>query len=116
MGRDDEGEDDEVVVLTTEDGEELAFEVLGVLEVDGKEYALLTPSDEAEDPEGIDVHIFSYDQKDDGTEVFSDIDDAVFEKVRAAAERMFGGEDDEDEDEDEDDEGKRGEGGGAPDA
>ena len=106
MGRDEE-DDDEVVVLTTEDGEELAFEVLGVLEVDGKEYALLTPSDEAEDPEGIDVHIFSYDQKEDGTEVFSDIDDAVFEKVRAAAEKMFGGED-EDDDSEEEGEGEAG--------
>jgi uncharacterized protein YrzB (UPF0473 family) len=110
MSGPEEEDENDVVVLTSEEGEEISFEVLGIIDVDGKEYALLTPVDESDDPAGIDVHIFSYEQKDDGTEVFSDIDDAVFEKVRAAAEEMFGSAgDDDDDDEEEEEEAEGGE-------
>lgn len=103
MAREDDGEgidgDDDIVVLTSDDGEEIAFEVLGVVEVEGQSYALLTPAEpeddevaEGEDENGVDVHVFRYKETDDGPEFDDDVDDATFAKVQEAAKSLFGDE------------------------
>ena len=78
--------DNEPVVLVDEDGEEHAFIVIDVIEVDDKEYAILQPSEEDSDaddaPEAI---ILRFDTDSDGEEVLSDIDDDdEWEKVADA--------------------------------
>lgn len=94
MGRDgaddedDEGDDD-IVVLTADDGEEIPFEVLGVVEVEGQEYALLTPADAEDEDEGVDIHVFRYRETEEGPEFDDDVDDATFAKVQEAAKALF---------------------------
>lgn len=95
MGRDggdqeQEDGDDDIVVLTADDGEEIPFEVLGVVEVDGQEYALLTPADaDEDDEEGVDVHVFRYRETDDGPEFDDDVDEETYAKVQEAAKALF---------------------------
>jgi uncharacterized protein YrzB (UPF0473 family) len=97
MGRDDGDDndgDDDIVVLTSDDGEEIAFEVLGVVEVEGQDYALLTPAEPDDDDEGdgVDVHVFRYKETEDGPEFDDDVDDETFAKVQEAAKALFGDE------------------------
>lgn len=82
-------EEDETVVLTDADGNETEFVILGIVEVEGEDYALLTPSD-AEDENATEVFIFRYGEDEDGNETFSNVEDEeTFGKVRATAEAMF---------------------------
>ena len=61
MGREEEDEEEDIVILEGEDGEEIAFQVLAVVEVDGQDYALLVEiDDDGELPEEFDVHVFRY--------------------------------------------------------
>ncbi|MCI8519149.1 MAG: DUF1292 domain-containing protein [Clostridia bacterium] len=48
----DEEELDNVIVLNDEDGNEVNFEFLDLVELDGEEYVILLPTDEAEDEPG----------------------------------------------------------------
>lgn len=91
MGHEEEDDDSgEVVTLTDDDGNEVTFEMLAIVEVDGQDYALLTPVDlDDEGEEGIDIHIFRYKETEDGTEFDDDLDEATFEKVQAAADELF---------------------------
>lgn len=92
-------DEDEVVVLSDAEGNETEFSILGIVEVEGEDYALLTPTD-AEDEEATEIFIFRYEQDEDGGEIFSDVqDEEVFQKVRAQAEALFASLEDEDEDE-----------------
>jgi len=69
------------------------------VEVDGEEYALLTPADAPDDAEQTEIYIFAYGHDEDGGETFSEVDDdETLAKVQAEAEKLFEeGEDDEDE-------------------
>ena len=90
MGGKDEEEDDEIVILEGENGEEIAFQVLAVVEVDGQDYALLVEIDEeGELPEEFDVHVFKYKEGADGPEFDDDVDEATFAKVREAAAELL---------------------------
>lgn len=84
------GEDD-IVVLTGEDGEDVAFQVLAIVKVEGQEYALLGEVDEetGELPEEIDVHVFRYAESDEGPEFDDDVDEATFEKVKLAFQKLM---------------------------
>jgi len=83
-------EQEEIITLVDESGEEHEFELIDVIEVDGKQYALLTPLD----GDGR-VYIFAIEKKD-GEEVLRAVDDdEEFEKVSAAIDELM--EDDEDE-------------------
>lgn len=89
MGAEEE-QDDDVVVLVAEDGTEVAFQVLAIVEVEGHDYALLAELDaEGELPDEIDVHVFKYTETEAGPEFDDDVDEATFEKVKAAANELF---------------------------
>lgn len=93
-----EDEDDvDVIVFTNDEGEEVAFELLGEVEVDGTRFALMTPAS-MEDENEIDVHIFKVEAGPDGEDLFSDdIEESMFDRVQEAAEALFAGEDDDEE-------------------
>lgn len=85
----DEDEDD-VVVLVDAEGNELEYHLLGVIEVEEEEFALLTPADDDEESESMEVVLMRYDEDEDGGMIFQDIEDeALFAKVQAAAEVYF---------------------------
>jgi uncharacterized protein YrzB (UPF0473 family) len=74
---DDEEDDADFLTLEFDDGEEVECEIMGVFEVEGKEYIALIPNDGTDD-----VYIYGY--KEIGEEEFELIDiddDAEFEKV-----------------------------------
>lgn len=83
-------EENDIVVLSDAEGNETEFEFVAKVEVDGVEYALLTPNAVEESEENTEIFIFKYEQDEDGGETFSDVpDEAIFAKVRAQAEELF---------------------------
>lgn len=99
---DDEEDDDDVVILSDADGNETEFQFLALVEVEGDQYALLTPADDSEE-NATEIFIFKYEQDEDGGEIFSDVaDEETFAKVRAEAEQLFSTLEDEPEEDDED--------------
>ena len=70
--------DEEVLVFTTDEGDEVEFVILNSLEYEGKEYILVTEDPEAED---VEVQILRLDgeepvgDEDECIEVFNSIDD-----------------------------------------
>jgi len=119
--------DDDHVVLTDEDGKEHSFEVVDVIEVEGSEYAILTPDEESEDEdEPGEAMIFRIEHGEGDEEMLVEIeDDEEWERVAEAYDRLADEDEDflededeeddedddafldEDEDEDEDDDGDR---------
>lgn len=90
MADDEEDGVNVVVTLADAEGNERAFVILGVIEVDEEEYALLTPADAEEDAESTEIFIFHYWQDEDGMEVFTELQDKeTFDKVRAEAGAHF---------------------------
>ncbi|MBX6395652.1 MAG: DUF1292 domain-containing protein [Alicyclobacillaceae bacterium] len=88
---DEHCEHDDVVLLEDEDGNERAFQIVEVIQVDNREYAVLVPQDE---PEG-DGAILRIDVDDNGEEYLVDIeDDEEWNRVVRAYESWFN-EDDE---------------------
>lgn len=87
----DEGDELEIVQFTDDDGKEYTAAILAVLEVDDQDYAVLAPVEQLEDESGeLELFLFVYGEDDEGNEVFSFIeDDAIFEKVRAAAAELL---------------------------
>ena len=70
--------ENDLIVLTDEDGKEHEFKVLEVIAVDDKNYAILQPT-ATEDDEAI---IFRIEEDEQGNEVLVDIeDDDEWEKV-----------------------------------
>jgi uncharacterized protein YrzB (UPF0473 family) len=87
----DEAEDldeDDLVTITDEDGNDVDCAILAVIEHGGAEYALLSPVDQLEAAERddggqIDMYIFAYAVDEQGQQLFSSVDDdAVYEAVR----------------------------------
>ena len=76
--KDDYTEDEPMVVtLEYEDGAEIETEVMGIFEVDGKEYIALIPNDDSDD-----VYLYGYAELgDDEFELIDIEDEAEFEKV-----------------------------------
>ncbi len=86
------GEEDDIVVFTDAEGNEMEFVWLGLVELDGESFALLTPAEEDEDDDSdqTEVYVFHYEQDEDGGETYSDVEDeALLARVQAAAEKMF---------------------------
>jgi len=102
----------DVIVLTDESGEEHEFELIEILEVDDREYAVLAPLDgEAkedageEDLDEDEAIILRVETDENGERVFSDIeDDDEWEKVAEAWESSLDDEDWEDEEDEEEEE------------
>ena len=83
-------EDEEPVILNIilEDGEELPSEVIGIFEVEGKEYIALLPQDDDR------VLLYIYNELgEDDVDLQNIEDDAEFETVTAAFWEIFGDED-----------------------
>jgi len=98
-----EEDDYEVVTLEDEDGAETDFAFLGLIGIDGKQYAILCPVEqlETEDPD-LDLYACLYTETDDGAELDAVQDDALIQQIFTLAEtELFG--DDEDDDWDDDD-------------
>lgn len=72
-------EEDEIDVITLEfdDGTEVEAEVMGIFEVDGKEYIALIPDDDSDD-----VYIYGYKEiSDEEFELLDIEDDEEFERA-----------------------------------
>ncbi len=73
--------EDEMLTLTDEDGNEHQFSVIDIIEMDGSEYAILQPLEEGEEDED-EAIILRIDTDEDGNEILVDIeDDEEWEKV-----------------------------------
>ncbi len=71
--------DDEAEFITLEfdNGEEVEAEIMGIFEVDGKEYIALIPDDDSDD-----VYLYGYKEvNDDEFELIDIEDDAEFDRV-----------------------------------
>jgi len=81
----EELDDADVVVLKTEEGEDVSCAILAVVEHEGTEYAMLAPVAQLEDEEGeeLEMYLCAYEVLDDGTQVFEGIDDdRTWDEVR----------------------------------
>ena len=77
-------DNENIIVLNDEDGNEIAFEFLDLIEYQGKEYVILLPAEDDEDEDGADVVILQVESYDDETESYLSVEDedtlmAVFE-------------------------------------
>lgn len=97
-----EEKDDNIVVLVDENGENVEFEHLDTIEMDGSEYVVLLPLEEGNDDGEVDeVIILKIERNDEGEDTFITVEDEdilneVFEEFK---ERMEEFADFEDEDE-----------------
>ncbi len=83
-------EEEEIITLTDEDGNEHEFVVVDVIEVDTLEYAILLPIDTEEDEEAEAV-ILRLEKDSDGDDVLVDIEsEEEWEKVAEAYEELLG--------------------------
>ena len=72
------------ITLEFEDGKEIECEIMGIFEVEGKEYIALIPDDDTDD-----VYLYGFKEIDDEEFELIDIeDDAEFEKVAAEFDRI----------------------------
>ena len=93
-----QNDEQEVIVLTDEEGKELECIILDYLEVDSKRYVVIAPVTEEEDSEEdeIEVDILRVDADENGEEMFSVIeDDEEWDKVADSWQEL---QDEEDED------------------
>jgi uncharacterized protein YrzB (UPF0473 family) len=88
---DHEQEEMETMILTLDDDTELECGIIGVFEVEGKDYIALLPSEEEN------VLIYEYKETDDDVELGMIEDDDLFEKVSTAFNEIWDEEDSEDE-------------------
>ncbi len=78
----DEEELDNIIVLNDEDGNEVNFEFLDLVELDGEEYVILLPTDESEDEPGEVVILQVEDTDSDEEESYVSVEDEeVLNKV-----------------------------------
>lgn len=95
-----EERDDNIVVLVDENGENVEFELLDTIEMDGKEYVVLLPIEEGnDDGETDEVIILRVEEGEDDEDMFITIDDEkelneVFEEFQDRMEEMEDLEDD----------------------
>ena len=77
-------EEADFITLEFEDGAEIECEIMGVFEVEGKEYIALLPDDDTDD-----VYLYGFKEVNDEEFERIDIeDDAEFEKVAAEFDRI----------------------------
>ena len=70
-------EEAEFITLEFEDGTEVEAEIMGIFDVDGKEYIALIPADDSDD-----VYLYGYKEVSEEEFELIDIeDDAEFDKV-----------------------------------
>ncbi len=85
-------DNEEIITLVDEEGEEHEFTFIDIMKVDGSEYAILLPVEEEND----EAIILKFTRDDDGNELLIDIeDDEEWEKVADAWEEMLAAEEEE---------------------
>jgi len=96
-----DAERDDIVVLIDEDGEEVEFEHIDTIEMNGNEYVVLVPLEEGEedDQEEEEVVILRVDHSEDGEDTFVTIEDddeleEVFDEFQSRLEEEFEDEED----------------------
>lgn len=73
-------DEEDFITLEFEDGQEVECEIMGIFDVDDKEYIALLPDDGTDD-----VYLYGYKEISDlEFELVDIIDDAEFDKVSAA--------------------------------
>lgn len=84
-------EQDEIITLVDEDGNESDAIIYNILELDGKKYAIVIPIlDEDEVEEELDgeeesgAYVLRVEQDEDGEELLVELEDEEWEKVKAA--------------------------------
>jgi len=96
-------DDMEIISLYDEDGEETEFEVLGIINLEEKDYYILRPLDEKEEEDQ--AYIFRADTDENGEDILVEVeDDDEFETVSAAWKAICEGDFDEVDDEIDDEE------------
>ena len=65
---------DNIIILNDEEGNELKFEFLDLIELDGEEFVVLLPTEEEEDSEEV-VILKVEDSEDDEMESYVSVDD-----------------------------------------
>ena len=74
----------EFITLEFEDGMEVEAEIMGIFEVEGKEYITLIPDDDSDD-----VYLYGYKEiNEDEFELIDIEDDAEFDKVVKEFEKL----------------------------
>ena len=71
----DDEELDNIIVLNDEDGNEVNFEFLDLVELDGEEYVVLLPTDESEDEPGEVVILQVEDTDSEDEESYISVED-----------------------------------------
>ncbi len=94
-----EDERDDIVILVDENGDEVEFEHIDTIEMNGNEYVVLAPLEEedAEEHEEEEVIILKVEHNEEGEDSFVTIEDEdeldeVFEEFQARMEEEFGSE------------------------
>ncbi len=87
-------ERDDIVVLVGEDGEEVEFEHIDTIEMNGNEYVVLLPVEDQENEEVDEVVILKVDHGEDGEDSFVTVDDedelnSVFEEFKTRMEEEY---------------------------
>lgn len=76
-------DEDDIVMLPDEHGGFAPFNILGIIEHDGRDFALVTPK-ESDAGSATNLFVLHYTEFNDGTEDFEDVtDDALFTELRA---------------------------------
>jgi putative holliday junction resolvase len=89
--------DDDVIVLTDEEGNEHEFSIVQVIKVDEKDYAILLPLHDEEEEEEAAV-ILRIDTDENEEDILVEIEnEEEFERVAEAWEKLLDEEDEEDE-------------------
>ncbi len=70
-----EEELDNIIILNDENGEEVKFEFLDLVELDGEEYVVLLPADDSEEEEGEVVILKVEDTDSEEEESYVSVDD-----------------------------------------
>jgi len=90
-------ERDDIVILVDENGEEVEFEHLDTIEMNGNEYVVLTPYNEdvTGDMEEEEIVILRIEHNENGEDTFVTIEDddeidEVFEEFQARMEEEYG--------------------------
>lgn len=79
-----EVEEADIITLEFDDGEDVECEIMGIFDVDNKEYIALVPLDGSDD-----VYIYGYkEQGEDEFELIDIDDDKEFEKVVAEFDKI----------------------------
>ena len=92
-----EDERDDIVVLVDENGEEVEFEHIDTIEMNGNEYVVLAPleEEEADEKDEEEVIILKIEHGEEGEDSFVTVEDEdeldeVFEEFQSRLEEEFG--------------------------